>query len=80
MGSELLRGPALLLEPVDDLGASSIFYGQQERTEEVRGARLYPLLWLCPQAAVEAARQPSPVSVGLGESLDGSFLGRGQSL
>ena len=32
----------------------------------MRGARLYPRLWLCPQAAVEAAKQPSPVSVGVG--------------
>lgn len=80
MGSELLRGSALLFELVDDLGASSMFYGQQERTEEVRGARLYPPLLLCPQAVIEAAKQPSPVSVGLGESLDGSFLGKWQSL
>lgn len=76
MDSELLRGSALLFELVDDLGASSMFYGQQERTEEVRGARLYPSLLLCPLAAIEAAKQPSPVSVGLGESLDGSFLGK----
>lgn len=80
MCSELLHGSALLFGPVDDLGAGSIFYGQQERMEEVRGARLHPPLLLCPQAAVKAAKQPSPVSVWVGESLDGSFLGRGQSL
>lgn len=37
MGSELLCGSALLFGPVDDLGAGSIFYGQWESIEEVRG-------------------------------------------